>query len=82
MTPEREKRAWVVLGFGTTHSALGAEAFLKDLGVLVTPVPAPKALGSLCGIALRIDPDEASRALELLARAGIRVTGRTKVEDY
>jgi len=72
---------FVVLGFGSTHDALDAEALLEDLGIDVVPIPAPKALGALCGIALRIPPEQAERAQEYLRRADIMVVGTTSIED-
>ncbi|HET6498637.1 MAG TPA: putative Se/S carrier-like protein [Coriobacteriia bacterium] len=70
MTPER-LRTYTVLGFATTHDALDAEQLLTDLGVPVVPVPAPAGLGhGLCGIMLRVAPDDAGRALTLLGHAG------------
>jgi hypothetical protein len=70
-----------VLGFGSTHDALAAEALLKDMGVATVPIPAPRSLGSLCGIALRLQPEETARAEGLLENAGIRPTGRARIED-
>jgi len=70
---------WVVLGFGTTHGALAAERLLLDIGVPVTPIPAPKDLGQLCGIALRLDPADVPRADEALENAGIPVRARRTV---
>ena len=77
----REPRPFVVLGFGSTHDALDAEALLEDLGIDVVPVPAPKALGALCGIALRVAPEQAERAEKYLSRAAIKVVGTTRIED-
>jgi len=79
--PSREPRPFVVLGFGSTHDALDAEALLEDLGIDVVPVPAPKALGALCGIALRIPPEQLERAERYLGRAAINVIGTTRIED-
>lgn len=63
-------RVFTVLGFATTHAALDAEQLLADLGVSVTPIPAPAELGgALCGIALRIEPSDTERALTLLDHA-------------
>lgn len=77
----REPRDFVVLGFGSTHDALAAESVLKDLGVQVVPVPAPKELGALCGIALRLEPGDVPRTRELLARASINWTAEVQVRD-
>ncbi len=78
----REPRLFTVLGFGSTHRALSAEQLLKDLGIDVVPVPAPKTLGTgLCGIALRLEPAEVDRALELLGRADLEPTASASFED-
>lgn len=77
----RGLRAFVVYGFETTHTALDAEALLRDLGVRVLPVPTPKALGARCGIALRVPKDEAERAEEIMLRAGRGWSARTALDD-
>ena len=78
----RTPRLFEVFGFTTTHEALAAEQLLKDLGVPLTPIPAPRALGgALCGIALRLDPPDVPRAEELLERAGMSPAARGSIED-
>lgn len=78
----RRSRTFAVLGFSTTHDALTAEQLLADLGIGVTPIPAPRSLdGALCGIALRLEPSDLDRALELLGRAGIEPSGSSTIED-
>jgi ribosomal protein L7Ae-like RNA K-turn-binding protein len=77
----RAPRPFVVLGFASTHDALDAEALLEDMGVEVVPIPAPKSIGALCGIALRIEPDQHERALRYVERAGIEVVGTASIED-
>jgi hypothetical protein len=77
----REPRPFVVLGFGSTHAALDAEALLLDLGIEVVPVPAPAALGKLCGIGLRLDPSDEMAAETYLERSGIGVTARAEIMD-
>jgi ribosomal protein L7Ae-like RNA K-turn-binding protein len=77
----RGPRPFVVYGFESTHAALAAEALLKDLGVPVVPVPAPKSIGRLCGIALRVEPADAARAEHLLANAGMEPNARVEIED-
>ena len=78
---DRELRPFVVYGFESTHAALAAESLLKDMGVAVVPVPAPKSIGRLCGIALRVEPAESARAEELLANAGMEPNARVEIED-
>jgi len=72
---------FTLFGFVSTHDALAAEALLKDMGVDVVPVPAPKSLGQLCGIALRVLPEESERASDLLEAAGIEVSAVGEVMD-
>ncbi|MDF1541819.1 MAG: DUF3343 domain-containing protein [Anaerosomatales bacterium] len=78
----RPLRTFAVLGFATTHTALAAEQLLRDLGVPVTPIPAPASIGNgLCGIALRLEPGDVERADTLLERAELRVAARGDIED-
>ncbi|MDO8964522.1 MAG: DUF3343 domain-containing protein [Coriobacteriia bacterium] len=77
----RAPRPWVVYGFASVHEALGAESVLKGADVTVTPVPSPKELGDLCGIALRVAPAEADHAERLLAGAGMSPRKRALTED-
>lgn len=71
-----------MFGFGSTHHALDGERLLDDMGIDVTPIPAPKAIGALCGIALRVSLGEGDRAATYLERAGIPVVSRVEIEDY
>ena len=66
-------RSFAVLGFASTHDALDAETLLLDLGIDVVPIPAPKTFDAQCGIALRLDLADTSRALVCLDNAGIDV---------
>jgi hypothetical protein len=77
----REPRVFAVFGFATTHDALAAEAALKAAGIPVTPVPAPRELGSLCGIALRLEVADAQGAARLFAAADIAPTARADIAD-
>lgn len=77
----RPVRDFVVYGFESTHRALDAEALLGDMGVHVVPVPTPKTLGALCGIALRVELAEAARAEKLLERAGLAWSARAEHRD-
>jgi len=78
----REARTYAAFGFSTTHAALDAERLLKDLGVPVTPIPAPTILGgALCGIALRLELSDVERAQTLLERAGIAVASSGEMQD-
>lgn len=77
----RPLKHYAVFGFGSTHDALDGEQLLDDMGVEVVPIPAPKSIGALCGIALRIPADEAERAAEYLLRAELTVTARAEIDD-
>lgn len=77
----REERPFIVLAFDSTHDALAAESLLKDLGVPVTPVPAPAEIGAKCGIALRFEPGDAERAKTFLTRAELLWSGEASVRD-
>jgi hypothetical protein len=80
VTP-RERRLFAVFGFATTHDALAAEAALKAADLPVTPIPAPRELGSLCGIALRLEVADAPGAARLFAEAGIAPAARADIAD-
>jgi len=77
----RSPRPFSVFGFASTHDALDAEALLLDLGVDVVVMPAPKSLGSLCGLALRLEIADETRALDYLQGAGLSVRAREVIED-
>jgi hypothetical protein len=78
----RPLRPFAVFGFASTHDALDAEAVLDERGIDVVTIPAPKPIGALCGIALRVAPDQAERALGYLQRAGITPSATIELEDY
>lgn len=80
MSP-RERRPFVVFGFGTTHEALDAEAVLKRAGFDVVAVPTPAVIGELCGISMRVAPEHAGPAQEALLLAGITPQAVARVED-
>ena len=77
----RTPQPFVVLGFPTTHDALDAESLLGDLGIDVMPIPTPKSIGALCGIALRLAPSDEARATAYLCNAGITISARAEIED-
>jgi hypothetical protein len=78
---EREPRLFTVYGFATTHDALAAEAAARRAEIRVTPIPAPRELGTLCGIALRFEPSETASAEAAFAVAGVTWTARAEVRD-
>ena len=78
----RPPRPFIVFGFASTHEALDAEALLDDMGIDVVPIPAPKSIGALCGIALRLPPDQAERARRYMDAVGIVPYAVIEIEDY
>lgn len=78
---ERDPRPFAVYGFATTHDALAAEAAAKEDGVPVTPIPAPRELGTLCGIALRFELPDAPRAEAAFGLSGVAWTARAEILD-
>lgn len=77
----RSSKPFVVFAFGSTHESLAAEEVLLDAGLTVRPVPLPRHRGSLCGIALRLPPEEEHVAHSELAEHGIFVAARDEIED-
>lgn len=80
MSP-RPRRPFVVFGFRTTHEALDAEAVLRRAALDVVPVPTPAVLGELCGIAMRVPPEQADPAEEALRAAGLVPESAARIED-
>lgn len=72
---------FVVFGFESTHDALHAEEALLAAGFEVALIPTPRALGSLCGFAVRVSADSADGALEVLNAAGVTPQGRIDISD-
>jgi hypothetical protein len=77
----RSRRTFAVLGFLSTHDALDAEEALLDTGLDVVVIPSVKSIDSLCGLALRLEPDELDTALLRLEEAGIEVSAKGEIED-
>jgi len=72
---------FAVYGFATTHDALMAEAALEGARVPATTIPAPRELGSLCGLAMRVLEVDAHGAEAAMMSAGVSWTGRVGLED-
>lgn len=72
---------FAIYGFATTHDALTAEAAIETARVPVTTIPAPRALGSLCGLAMRVREGDAPDAEAAMTTAGVAWTGRVDLED-
>lgn len=72
---------FVVFGFGTTHEALSAEELLKAHGLRVVPIPTPRELGALCGIAMRLPLEEEDEGRALLEGRGLGPERTARIED-
>lgn len=57
--------------FQSIHKVMKAEKLLKQKGFSVLLIPAPRALSSDCGLALRYAPHERPRVEEALSEAGL-----------
>ena len=79
---KRERRAYVVFGFDSTHDALSAEVLLEDLGIEVVPIPTPASIGTRCGISLRMPPEQAERAARYLENVGLSKAAELVIEDF
>lgn len=78
----RARRPFVAYGFRTTHEALQAESILKGAGLSVVPIPTPSVLGELCGIAMRVPPEQAEAAEKALLAGGVSPEASTTIEDF
>lgn len=77
----RELRRFIVYGFSSVHDALAAESALKQAGVAVTAIPSPRELGELCGVALRVGPEQATAAQAVFAAAGTPPRASAEIDD-
>ncbi len=75
------QRDYLVYGFGSVHDALAAEVMLKGASIDVVPVPSPKELGDLCGIALRVEPEEGDHVERVLTSARLEWKARAEMHD-
>ena len=78
----RELRTYIVFGFESTHDALSAEALLEDMGIEIVTIPAPASIGTRCGIALRMPPEQSQRAARYLENAGLALAMQVEMEDF
>jgi hypothetical protein len=78
----RQERPFVVFGFASVHDTLAGEDALRAAGIAAVTVPSPRELGELCGIALRVLPQDADPAEAALTRAGSAPRARAEVVDY
>jgi hypothetical protein len=63
----------VVFTFVSTHHALKAEKVLQEAAVKSVIIPVPRRISSLCGLAIKMDPDLASLAQEVMQEAGVQI---------
>jgi hypothetical protein len=54
--------------FNSAHRVMKAEEVLKKLGLPVLLIPAPRALSTDCGLALRFSDEENENIMQVLAR--------------
>lgn len=52
--------------FNSTHRVLKAEALLKEKGLPIMLIPAPRAVQTDCGLAIRFDDEQSQQVLQLL----------------
>lgn len=57
--------------FHSIHKVMKAEQVLKQAGLDILLIPAPRQLTSDCGLAIRYAPAEQQRVEELLRREGL-----------
>lgn len=75
-------RPFVVLAFGSTRESIAAEEALLSAAVPYRAMPLPPQRDGLCGIALRLEPDDETRGVEAIAAQGIRVLARDEIDDF
>ena len=76
-----EREAFTVFGFEGTHEAIRAEEVLIAADVDVVLIPTPRALGTLCGFAVRIPVAEREIARAALKDARLEPGGEVEVWD-
>jgi hypothetical protein len=72
---------FAVFGFDSTHVALKAEDALLAADLEVALIPTPRALGSLCGFAVRVPAEQRQSASAVLETARVDVNGVIEIED-
>ena len=76
-----ERRLFAVFGFDSTHVALRAEDVLLAADMDVALIPTPRALGSLCGFAVRIPAEQRQAAIDVFETAGVDPNGVIEIQD-
>ncbi|TSK04272.1 MAG: DUF3343 domain-containing protein [Geobacter sp.] len=57
--------------FNSIHRVMEAERLLKDQGLKILLIPAPRALAADCGLAIRYAEDVRPKVEAVLSRAGL-----------
>jgi len=57
---------YFLITFASTHSAMAAEAFLKESQAAAKLIPLPSIIAAGCGFAIKIAPSEAQMTIPLL----------------
>lgn len=57
--------------FHSIHRVMKAEKILKGEKIPILLIPAPREIGSDCGLALRFEPADAERVRDLLSIQGL-----------
>jgi hypothetical protein len=74
-------RPFVVFGFASVHDTLAAEAVLEAASIGSVVIPSPKELGGLCGIALRVAPEDARASERALSAGGHSPAAQAAIRD-
>jgi len=74
-------RPYVALAFESTRLSLAAEAALVEAGFAVKAIALPPHRGRLCGIALRLPPEQEAAAVRCLEEHDLAVAARDAIWD-
>ncbi len=74
----------LIMAFGSAHKALKAEELLKEAGIPMRLLPAPKALAPYCDLVISIKEDCLGPAADALKKggAGPKTIYRKEGEGY
>lgn len=61
--------------------AIKGESVLIQAGIPCSLIPVPRTVSSRCGVCLRVELDLGDRAAEVLARAGVQISGAHDLWD-
>jgi hypothetical protein len=65
----------VYVTFDSTHEAMRLDRLLSQNQVAHELVPIPRSLGSACGVAVRLRPEDQARAASIAAAGDVRTKG-------